>query len=156
MPWYTTIGKKDGQSGLRHRTRLAATNDIKRYTARLRNAGKRRACDRVIVVIAGPQDLLFYDEGLKKPVWKKGYHKQVIEQFHKGVKSATGKPQTVRQALDEKRRQLAGQVTSLVLCKGELFYYPRPGDGVKDSVYPVSMELAQQEAAHFGCELHEG
>ncbi len=156
MPWYTTIGKKDGQSGLRHRTRLAAKNDIARYTVRLRNAGKRRECDRVIAVIVGPQDLLFYDEACKKPVWKKGYHKKVIEQFHQGVKSASGKPQTVRQALDEKRRQLKDNVTSLVLCKGELFYYPPPGNGAKDSVYPVSMDQAQQEAAFFGCEVQEG
>jgi hypothetical protein len=69
--------------------------------------------------------------------------------------SPPGKRQTVRNALDAKRKELTGKVTSLVLCKGELFYYPYPEGGADDSVYPVSRAAAQKEADHFGCLLQE-
>lgn len=65
---------------------------------------------------------------------------------------------TVRQALDEKRKQLAGNVASLVICKGELFYYlkvGKMGNRAEDSVYPVSAKTVEAEAAFFGCEWSE-
>ncbi len=61
----------------------------------------------------------------------------------------------VRIKLDEKRAKLKGKVTALNLCKAELFYYPSPGDSPKDSVYPVSIETAREEATFFGCEVTE-
>ena len=60
---------------------------------------------------------------------------------------------TVREALDEKRKQLEGKVKSLVLCKLELFYFPSPGNSPDDTVYPVTLKTAQEEAAYFGVEL---
>lgn len=63
--------------------------------------------------------------------------------------------QLVRYALDEKREQLKGKVTGLVLCKRELFYLPSPGNGSDDSVYPVSREVAAKEAEFFGCDWSE-
>jgi len=63
--------------------------------------------------------------------------------------------ETVRRALDKKREQLQGKVTELQLCKQELFYHPSPGDGPDDSVCPVSLDLAREEAKFFGCEVVE-
>lgn len=63
--------------------------------------------------------------------------------------------ETVREALDEKRKQRKGNVTSLVLCKQELFYCPETGNAPSDSVYPVSVEVAQVEAAFFGVPFYE-
>jgi len=61
---------------------------------------------------------------------------------------------TIREALDEKRRQLNGKVAHLVLCKSELFYLlkdgERLGNGPRDSVYPVTPKIVSQEARHFG------
>jgi hypothetical protein len=62
---------------------------------------------------------------------------------------------TVREALDEKRVQLKGKVTGIVLCKRELFYLPSPGNGADDSVYPVSVAVAKEEAAFFGATFQE-
>lgn len=65
---------------------------------------------------------------------------------------------TVRQALDEKRKQLAGNVASLVMCKRELFYYlkvGKMGNRAEDSVYPVTAKLVAEEAKFFGCEWSE-
>lgn len=62
---------------------------------------------------------------------------------------------TVGEALEEKRRQLAGKVTELVLCKRELFYLPAPGNSPEDSVYPVTKEMAEREAKRFGVSLTE-
>ncbi len=152
---YTTYSKRWGQSHVLHRTRSAAEKDIERHTQQLRKGGKRKPSDRVVVVVSGPQDLMFYDEACKQPVWKKGFHRKAIETFWPAVKSESGKPQTVRQALDEKRKQLAGKVTALNLCCNELFYYPSPGDGVGNSVYPVSLTTAEAEAQFFGCEVTE-
>lgn len=67
--------------------------------------------------------------------------------------------QTVRQALDEKRRELKGRVAVLHLCKHELFYRLKNGEKMDDSpnnsVYPVDRELAAKEAKHFGVEWFE-
>lgn len=57
---------------------------------------------------------------------------------------------TIREALDEKRQEREGDVTGLVLCKGELFYLPERGHSPRDTVYPVSLEQAQGEAEWFG------
>lgn len=66
---------------------------------------------------------------------------------------------TIREALDEKRKEYAGKVRHLVLCKYELFYLGDDGIlGVghsDDTVYPVSLETAQKEAEFFGCEFSE-
>lgn len=58
---------------------------------------------------------------------------------------------SIREALDEMRVNRKGTVTSLVLCKRELFYLPRLQDA-EETVYPVTPELAEEEARHFGCE----
>ncbi len=147
MRGYTTYGPKSGQSNCLHKTRKAAENALRRY------ALKNPKSDRKVVVVAD-HDLLFHDEAFKKPVWRPGCYRKFAVQFIEGVKTG-GKYQTVKQALDEKRRQLKGKVTDLYLNCGELFYRPSPGDGVKDSVYPVSMKDAQEEAEFFGCEVHE-
>ena len=63
--------------------------------------------------------------------------------------------QNVKEALKEKRIQLAGKVTAIHLCKRELFYYPSPGNGANDSVYPVSLKTAEKEAKFFGCKVFE-
>lgn len=62
---------------------------------------------------------------------------------------------SVSEALEEKRVQLSGKVTGLVLCKRELFYLPSPGSGPDDSVYPVSVEMAELEAKHFDVSLSQ-
>lgn len=60
---------------------------------------------------------------------------------------------TVRHALDRKREERKGDLMALVLCKHELFYLPARGNSPDDSVYPVSWETAQKEAAHFGVQV---
>jgi hypothetical protein len=63
---------------------------------------------------------------------------------------------TVRDALDEMRLRRNGTVVRLVLCKYELFYMPLPkSPSPSDSVYPVTMDLARQEAEYFGCDVSE-
>jgi hypothetical protein len=61
---------------------------------------------------------------------------------------------TVREALNQKRKQLRGRVEVLHLCKGELFYgvkdaagKVRHAGGTDDTVYPVSPAVAALEAA---------
>lgn len=75
----------------------------------------------------------------------------------------TKKQQTVRQALDAMRKRFRGKgeekVEALYLCKRELFYGVEK-DGftsgtLSESVYPVSLETAQAEAAHYKVELSE-
>lgn len=150
---YTTYGKKHGQSHKLHKTRAAAENDLKKYAASL----KKGKSDRKVVVVAC-NDLMFYDEAYSKPVWHPptpvGKNLAVIE-FREAVKDEGGKYQSVREALDEKRKQLKGKVTALILCKKELFYKPDPNTGKGDTVYPVLLETAQREAEFFGCEVHE-
>lgn len=67
--------------------------------------------------------------------------------------------QTVHEALDEKRERKGNPdlpaVTSLVLCKFELFYCPVTGNAPSDSVYPVSVESARKEAEFFGVPFYE-
>jgi len=63
---------------------------------------------------------------------------------------------TIREALDEKRSQLAGKVKSLVLCKNELFYIASGhGSLPEDTVYPVALHVAEKEAIFFGVKMHE-
>jgi hypothetical protein len=65
---------------------------------------------------------------------------------------------TIREALDEKRVELKGKVKSLFVCKRELFYVKMDGttgNGVDDSVYPVSNEIVASEAEFFGVEWQE-
>ena len=62
---------------------------------------------------------------------------------------------TIKSALDQKRQQLQGKVAALVLCKRELFYLPSPGNSPNDSVYPVSLRMAEKEAAFFGVSLQQ-
>ena len=57
---------------------------------------------------------------------------------------------TIRDALDEKREERKGNIKALVLCKRELFYLPALGNSPNDTVYPVSLEVAQREANFFG------
>lgn len=63
--------------------------------------------------------------------------------------------QTVRQALNEKRRELSENIKALVLCKGELFYVLKSGETLKDTVYPVTRTVAQNEALALGVEFSE-
>jgi hypothetical protein len=63
---------------------------------------------------------------------------------------------TIREALEKKREQHKGNVAELVLCKGELFYCLKDGDGrmgsgPDDTVYPVGPKIVEKEAAFFGC-----
>ena len=56
---------------------------------------------------------------------------------------------TIREALDQKRKERKDDCTGLVLCKGELFYLPQVGHLPEHTVYPVRLEWAQREAEFF-------
>jgi len=62
-----------------------------------------------------------------------------------------GEAVTVREVLDEKRRERKDDLSALVLCKYELFYLPETGLR-GDSVYPVTEKQAEEEAEWFGVE----
>jgi len=62
---------------------------------------------------------------------------------------------TVRDALDKKRQEREKDIKALVLCKRELFYLPATGHSPEDTVYPVSLEVAQEEANFFGVQVTE-
>jgi hypothetical protein len=62
---------------------------------------------------------------------------------------------TVREALDQKRIERKFDCKALVLCKQELFYLPKKCNNTSNTVYPVTLEVAQQEAVWFGVSLFE-
>jgi hypothetical protein len=62
---------------------------------------------------------------------------------------------TVREALDQKRVERKGDIEAIVYCKRELFYLPTRGNSPEHSVYPVSRELAREEAEWFGVPFNE-
>ena len=61
--------------------------------------------------------------------------------------------ESVRQALDRRRERWKGSVDGLVLCKGELYFYPHWL--AADTVYPVSRATAEAEAEFYGVVLQE-